>query len=67
MMVWGGICFKGHTNLHVIPNSTLTVVRYRDEILRVIVRPYSSGVGPGGPLVQDNAMLHVAEVSYLII
>ena len=38
-MVWGGISLEGCTNLHVIANSTLTAVRYQDEILREIVRP----------------------------
>ncbi|KAJ8332481.1 hypothetical protein SKAU_G00422700 [Synaphobranchus kaupii] len=39
VMVWGGISLEGRTNLHVLANSTLTAVRYRDEILRPIVRP----------------------------
>ena len=53
---------EGRTDLHVIANSTLTAVRYQDEILRVIVRPYAGAVGPGFLLVQDNARPHVARV-----
>ena len=36
--------------------------RYRDEILRPIVRPYAGAVGLGFPLLQDNARPHVARV-----
>ena len=61
-MVWGGISLEGCTNLHVLANSTLTAVRYQDEILRPIVRPYAGAVGPGFLLVQDNAQPHVARV-----
>ena len=38
---------------------TLTVVRYCDEILTMIVRTYTAAVGPGFLLVKDNAWLHV--------
>ena len=61
VMVWGGISLEGR-NLHVLANGTLTAVRYRDEILRPIVRPYAGAVGPGFLLVQDNARPHVARV-----
>ncbi|KAI3375549.1 hypothetical protein L3Q82_003876 [Scortum barcoo] len=36
--------------------------RYRDEILRPLVRPYAGAVGPGFLLMQDNARPHVAGV-----
>ncbi|KAJ8354154.1 hypothetical protein SKAU_G00217210 [Synaphobranchus kaupii] len=62
VMVWGGISLEGRTNLHVLANGTLTAVRYRDEILRPIVRPYAGAVGPGFLLVQDNARPHVSRV-----
>lgn len=45
VMVWGGISLEGHTDLHVLANNTLTAVRYRDEILRAIVRPCAGAVG----------------------
>lgn len=61
-MVWGGISLEGRTDLHVLNQGTLTAVRYRDEILRPIVRPYAGAVGPGFLLVQDNARPHVARV-----
>uniref|UniRef100_A0A673ZBN2 Tc1-like transposase DDE domain-containing protein n=1 Tax=Salmo trutta TaxID=8032 RepID=A0A673ZBN2_SALTR len=41
---------------------SLTAIRYRDEILRPLVRPYAGAVGPGFLLMQDNARPHVAGV-----
>uniref|UniRef100_A0A673Y821 Tc1-like transposase DDE domain-containing protein n=1 Tax=Salmo trutta TaxID=8032 RepID=A0A673Y821_SALTR len=41
---------------------SLTTIRYRDEILRPLVRPYAGAVGPGFLLMQDNARPHVAGV-----
>ncbi|KAI3368431.1 hypothetical protein L3Q82_025444, partial [Scortum barcoo] len=55
VMVWGGISLGGRTALHA-------AIRYRDEILRPLVRPYAGAVGPGFLLMQDNARPHVAGV-----
>ncbi|CDQ57637.1 unnamed protein product [Oncorhynchus mykiss] len=41
---------------------SLTAIRYRDEILRSLVRPYAGAVDPGFFLMQDNARPHVAGV-----
>ena len=38
MIFWGGKSLAGRTDLHVIASSTLTAVRYRDEISRATVR-----------------------------
>ena len=61
-MVWGGISLGGRTALHVLAKGSLTAIRYRDEILRPLVRPYAGAVGPGFLLMQDNARPHVAGV-----
>ncbi|KAI3353830.1 hypothetical protein L3Q82_005044 [Scortum barcoo] len=61
-MVWGGISLGGRTALHVLARGSLTAIRYRDEILRPLVRPYAGAVGPGFLLMQDNARHHVAGV-----
>lgn len=61
-MVWGGISLGGCTALHVLARGSLTAIRYRDEILRPLVRPYAGAVGPGFLLMQDNARPHVAGV-----
>uniref|UniRef100_A0A674BHS8 Tc1-like transposase DDE domain-containing protein n=1 Tax=Salmo trutta TaxID=8032 RepID=A0A674BHS8_SALTR len=62
VMVWGGISLGGRTALHVLARGSLTAIRYRDEILRPLVRPYAGAVGPGFLLIQDNARPHVAGV-----
>ena len=45
VMVWAGISIEGRTDLHVINGCSLTGVRYRDEILHPIVRPFAGAVG----------------------
>ena len=42
--------------LHVLARGSLTAIRYRDEIVRPLVRPYTGAVGPGFLLMQDNVM-----------
>ncbi len=61
-MVWGGISTEGRTYLYRLDNGTLTAIRYRDEILGHIVRPYAGAVGPGFLLMHDNTQPHVARV-----
>ena len=46
-MVPGGISMEGRTDLHRLENGSLTAIRYRDEILEPMVRPYAGAVGPG--------------------
>uniref|UniRef100_A0A673VJ75 Tc1-like transposase DDE domain-containing protein n=1 Tax=Salmo trutta TaxID=8032 RepID=A0A673VJ75_SALTR len=60
VMVWH--FFWGRTALHVLARGNLAAIRYRDEILRPLVRPYAGAVGPGFILMQDNARPHVAGV-----
>ncbi|MCJ8746514.1 hypothetical protein PDJAM_G00142610 [Pangasius djambal] len=62
VMVWGGISMEGRTDLYRLDNGTLTAIRYRDEILGPILRPYAGAVGPGFLLVHDSAWPHVARV-----
>uniref|UniRef100_A0A8C4SSF1 Transposase n=1 Tax=Erpetoichthys calabaricus TaxID=27687 RepID=A0A8C4SSF1_ERPCA len=62
VMVWGGISMEGRTDLYRLDNGTMTAIRYRDEILGPIVRPYAGAVGPGFLLVHNNARPHVARV-----
>jgi len=62
IMVWGGISFDGSTDLYVIANGSLTGMRYRDEILDPIVRPYAGAIGDGFMLMDDNARPHRARL-----
>ncbi|GBO43813.1 hypothetical protein AVEN_192355-1 [Araneus ventricosus] len=50
----------GRTPLHVFERSTVTGVRYRDEILEPYVRLFRGAVGPEFILMDDNARLHRA-------
>ncbi|KAI4872607.1 hypothetical protein NFI96_005705 [Prochilodus magdalenae] len=62
VMVWGGISLEGRTDLYRLDNGTLTAIRYQDEILGPVVRPYAGAVGPGFLLVHNNARPHVVRV-----
>lgn len=53
---------EGRTDLYCLGNGALTAIRYRDEILEPIVRPYAGAIGPGFLLMHDNARPHVARV-----
>ena len=61
VMVWGGISITGKTDLHVIAGN-LTGIRYRDEVLDPIVRPYAGAIGYDFILMDDNARPHRARV-----
>ena len=62
VMVWGGMSMEGRSDLYRLENGSLTAIRYRDEILEPMVRPYAGAVGPGFLLMHDNARPHVARV-----
>lgn len=62
VLVWAGISYGGRTDLYIIRNGSLTGLRYRDEILDPIVRPYAGAVGPDFVLMDDNARPHRARV-----
>ena len=61
-MVWAGITLGYRTDLHIFKRDSLTVVRYRDEILEPIVRLYAAAVGPTFVLMDDNARPHRAAI-----
>ena len=56
---WCGVEFLWGA-LHVLARGSLTAIRYRDVILRPLVRPYAGAVGPGFLLMKDHARPHVA-------
>ena len=62
-MVWAGISLDGRTDLYVLPRGGITAVRYCDEVLEPIVRPYAGAIGDTFTLMQDNARAHTARVS----
>ena len=60
-MVWGGIPFRGKTDL-VVLNGNLTCARYLDQIVDPHILPYLRANRPGFQLQQDNARPHVANI-----
>ncbi|KAI4882733.1 hypothetical protein NFI96_028535, partial [Prochilodus magdalenae] len=62
VMVWGGISLNGRTDLYRLDNGTLTAIRYQNETLGPVVRPYAGAVGPGFLLVHNNARPNVVRV-----
>lgn len=61
-MVWRGISFDGSTDLFVTSNSSLNGVRYRDENIDHIVRPYTSAIDDDFVLMDNNVRLHRAGI-----
>ncbi|GBM54875.1 hypothetical protein AVEN_158311-1 [Araneus ventricosus] len=57
-MVWAGISLGYRTDLHIYRRGSVTVVRYRDEVLDPIVKLYAAAVGPPFVLMDDNARPH---------
>ncbi|GFX48971.1 transposable element Tcb2 transposase [Trichonephila clavipes] len=53
-LVYGGISIDGRTDLYIIRDGPLTARRYRDEILRTIVVPYTAAIGDDFILMDDN-------------
>ncbi|TWW61087.1 hypothetical protein D4764_05G0011770 [Takifugu flavidus] len=51
VMVWGGISMEGRTDLYCLGNGALTAIRYRDEILEPIVRPYAGATKHPGAFI----------------
>ncbi len=62
MMVWGGICLDGRTDLVVIDEGALTAVGYWDEVLEPMGRPFAGALGQDFVLMHDNARPHTARV-----
>ncbi|GFX04209.1 transposable element Tcb1 transposase [Trichonephila clavipes] len=51
------------TDLHIFKRDSVTLVRYRDEVLELIVRFYAAAVGPTFVLMDDNARPHRADIA----
>ncbi|GFT83285.1 transposable element Tcb1 transposase [Trichonephila clavipes] len=62
IMVWAGISLGYRTDLHIFKQGSVMAVRYRDEVLELIVRLYAAAVGPTFVLMDDNARPHRADI-----
>ncbi|GFT49920.1 transposable element Tcb1 transposase [Trichonephila clavipes] len=61
-MVWAGISLGYLTVLHIFKRSSVTAVRYREEVLQRIVILYAAAVGPSFVLMDDNARPRRADI-----
>lgn len=55
MIVWEDISMERCTDFYKLGNGTLTGIKYWDEILGPIVRPYGNAVGFGFFLLHNKA------------
>ena len=62
IVFWDGICYDRRTEMYKVDRGSQTALRYRDEILDPIVRPFLGAMGDNARLVQDNARPHTAYV-----
>lgn len=62
VMVWGGICLNGHTDLVVLDRGSITGMRYVEEVLHPVVRLFHGAIGENFLLMHDNARPHIATV-----
>ncbi|GBN00963.1 hypothetical protein AVEN_186460-1 [Araneus ventricosus] len=67
LLVWAGIATNDRTDLYVFAVGSVTAVRYRDEILHPLVRPFIAVMGADAIFMDDNARPHRARLvqSYL--
>ena len=61
-MFWGGICYDRRTELDRVNGGSLQAIRYRNEILDPIVRPFLGAMVDNALLVQYNARPQTAYV-----
>ena len=62
-MVWGVICIQGRTELVVVDRGSVTAVRYVNDIIHPVVRPFAGAIGQDFLLMHDNARPHTARVT----
>ncbi|GBO25097.1 hypothetical protein AVEN_108917-1 [Araneus ventricosus] len=62
VLVWAGIATNGRTDLYVFAGCSVTAVRYRDEILHPLVRPFIAAMGTEAIFIDDNARPHRARL-----
>ncbi|GFW47392.1 transposable element Tcb1 transposase [Trichonephila clavipes] len=62
IMVWAGSTLGYSTDLHIFKRGSVAAVRYRDEVLKPIVKLYAAAVGPTFVLMDDNTRPHRADI-----
>ncbi|GFV05660.1 transposable element Tcb1 transposase [Trichonephila clavipes] len=61
-MMWARISLGYSTKLHIFKRGSVTAVRYRDEVLDLIVKLYAAAVSPTFVLMDDYARPHRADI-----
>ncbi|GBN00253.1 hypothetical protein AVEN_69421-1 [Araneus ventricosus] len=56
LLVWAGIATNGRTDLYMFSGSSVTAVRYRNEILQTLVRSFIAAMGTDSIFMDDNAL-----------
>ncbi|GBN89922.1 hypothetical protein AVEN_172874-1 [Araneus ventricosus] len=62
LLVWAGIATNGRTDLYVFAGDSVTAVRYRDEIIHPLARPFIAAMGTDAIFMDDNARPHGARL-----
>ncbi|GBM49718.1 hypothetical protein AVEN_206217-1 [Araneus ventricosus] len=62
LLVRAGIATNGRTDLYVFSGGSVTAVRYRDEILHPLVRPFIAAIGTDAIFMNDNPRPHRARL-----
>ncbi|GBO00182.1 Transposable element Tc1 transposase [Araneus ventricosus] len=67
LLAWAGIATNCRTDLYVFAGGSVTAVRYGDEILHPLVRPFIAAMGTDTIFMNDNSRPHRARLvrSYL--
>ncbi|GBN73455.1 hypothetical protein AVEN_103590-1 [Araneus ventricosus] len=55
LLVWAGTATNGRKDLYVFAEGSVTSVRYRDEILHPLVRPFIAAMSTDAIFMDDNA------------
>ncbi|GBM14929.1 hypothetical protein AVEN_213272-1 [Araneus ventricosus] len=58
LLVWAGIAMNGRTYLNVFAGGSDTVLRYLDEILHPLERPFIAALGTDAIFMDDNTHPH---------
>ncbi|GBL91300.1 hypothetical protein AVEN_203455-1 [Araneus ventricosus] len=62
LLILAGIATNGRTNIYVFAGGSVTAVRYRDEILRPLVRPFIVALGTDAIFIYDDIRSHRARL-----
>ncbi|GBL88238.1 hypothetical protein AVEN_117818-1 [Araneus ventricosus] len=65
LLVWAGIATNGRTYRFLFAGGSVTALRYRDEILHPLVRPFIAAMGTNAISMDDNARSHRARLVHL--